>query len=86
MTKRINSAQKFIIGIMKIYQKTLSLDHGWLGRLMPRTRHCRFIPSCSEYSIQAVEKYGILRGGWMGMKRVGRCTPWSQHDHWDPVK
>jgi len=78
--------KKILITIMKIYQKTLSLDHGWLGRLLPYSRHCRFIPTCSEYSIQAVEKYGVVKGGWMGLKRVNRCTPWSKDDHWDPVK
>ncbi len=45
---------------------------------------CRFAPSCSQYSLQAVEAYGLVRGGWMGMKRVGRCHPWHPGGY-DPV-
>ena len=45
---------------------------------------CRFIPTCSEYSLQALRKYGILKGGWLSVKRVARCHPWGGHGH-DPV-
>ena len=38
---------------------------------------CRFTPRCSEYTYQAVTKYGILRGGWLGFRRVIRCHPWA---------
>lgn len=45
---------------------------------------CRFIPSCSEYSIQALRKYGAVKGLWLSVKRVGRCHPW--HDGgYDPL-
>ena len=37
--------------------------------------HCRFIPTCSEYTYEAVEKYGVLKGLWLGFKRVLRCHP-----------
>lgn len=40
--------------------------------------HCRFTPSCSEYMIQALRKYGALRGGWRGLRRLGRCHPFSK--------
>lgn len=36
---------------------------------------CRFVPTCSEYTKQAIEKYGLIRGTWMGMKRISRCRP-----------
>jgi putative membrane protein insertion efficiency factor len=36
---------------------------------------CRFTPSCSEYTLEAVEKYGLMKGSWMGMKRILRCHP-----------
>jgi putative membrane protein insertion efficiency factor len=45
---------------------------------------CRFQPSCSQYMIDAVEKYGAIRGGWLGLKRLLRCHPWGGHGH-DPI-
>jgi putative membrane protein insertion efficiency factor len=46
---------------------------------------CRFEPTCSEYAKQAVEKYGAVRGTWMGLKRILRCQPFCKGGH-DPVK
>jgi len=46
---------------------------------------CRFSPTCSVYFIEAVKKYGPFKGGWMGLKRIGRCHPWGGHGH-DPVE
>jgi len=45
---------------------------------------CRFSPTCSEYTYQAVEKYGVLQGVLMGLKRIFRCHPWAKGGH-DPV-
>lgn len=45
---------------------------------------CRFEPTCSRYFLQAVETHGALRGGWLGLKRIGRCQPWGGHG-FDPV-
>jgi putative membrane protein insertion efficiency factor len=46
---------------------------------------CRFEPTCSEYARQAVEKYGALRGTWMGLRRILRCQPFCKGGH-DPVR
>ena len=46
---------------------------------------CRYIPTCSEYFIQAVEKYGPFRGSWLGMKRILRCNPFHEGGY-DPLK
>lgn len=46
---------------------------------------CRYQPSCSYYMMQAILKWGIFKGTWMGTKRIFRCHPWSKHDPFDPV-
>ena len=45
---------------------------------------CRYTPSCSEYSLEAINKYGAFKGGWLGLKRILRCHPWGGHGY-DPV-
>ena len=45
---------------------------------------CRYFPSCSEYAIDALEMHGIFKGGWLGVRRIGRCHPW-QPGGYDPV-
>ena len=61
--------------IIRIYQKTIS-------RVLPPS--CRFEPSCSVYGYEAVEKYGVLKGGWMAIRRIGRCHPMNPGGY-DPV-
>ncbi|MGF1643184.1 MAG: membrane protein insertion efficiency factor YidD [Thiotrichales bacterium] len=46
--------------------------------------HCRHVPSCSEYMIEALQKHGAARGTWLGLKRIGRCHPWGTSGY-DPV-
>lgn len=64
-----------LLGIIRLYQMTLS-------RALPPT--CRFTPSCSQYSFEAIDRYGALRGGWMAVKRISRCHPFSPGGY-DPV-
>lgn len=46
---------------------------------------CRYIPTCSQYALEAIEKYGAIKGGWLALKRILRCHPFSHHDPYDPV-
>lgn len=48
------------------------------------TNKCRYQPTCSHYMIQAIEEWGIGKGFWLGLKRIGRCHPWGGHG-FDPV-
>ncbi|WP_200757491.1 membrane protein insertion efficiency factor YidD [Effusibacillus dendaii] len=46
----------------------------WISPLKPPS--CRFYPTCSEYAVEAIEKHGLLRGGWLTLIRIGKCAPW----------
>lgn len=74
-----------LLKIIRIYQILFSFDHGIPGKLFPNTRVCRYLPSCSMYTYEAISKYGAIKGSYMGMKRIGRCHPWSRHEQYDPV-
>ncbi len=63
------------IAIIKLYQLIIS---PWLGP------SCRYIPTCSQYAIEALKKYGPLKGLWLTLKRIAKCPPWGGHGH-DPV-
>ena len=58
------------------------LYRGTLGQFMGG--HCRFVPSCSQYAIDAINKYGAVRGSWRAVKRILRCHPWGGHGY-DPA-
>ena len=66
--------KKLALFLIKIYQS--------ISRYTPRV--CRFEPTCSEYTKQAIEKYGVLKGGWLGLKRICRCHPLNEGGY-DPV-
>ena len=61
-------AAKGIVFVVLLYRATLKHVIGG---------QCRFVPTCSEYMLQAVETHGPWRGGWMGLKRIARCNPWG---------
>lgn len=69
--------------VIQLYQKTLSLDHGWLGQ-QTSYRMCNFTPSCSEYTKQAIMKHGLFKGIQLGWKRINRCCPQCAGGY-DPV-
>lgn len=74
----------FVIRLIKIYQKTISFDHGVVKYLYPNG-YCRFKPTCSEYAIQAIEKYGLIKGGVKAFWRILRCNPFNSGGY-DPLK
>jgi len=72
----VNFPKHFTALIIKIYQKTISLDHGIMSFLYPNG-YCRFHPTCSEYARQAILRFGIFKGGFLATHRLLRCHPWS---------
>ncbi len=74
----------FVLKLIKLYQKTLSFDHGPLKSMFPGG-FCRYNPSCSQYTYEAVAKYGVIKGGGKGLWRIMRCNPWAKGGD-DPVK
>ena len=65
----------FGIGLIRIYR----IVFGWLPA------SCRYEPSCSRYTEQAIQKYGLVKGSWLGAKRIARCQPWGGSGY-DPVQ
>lgn len=61
-------------GLIRVYQ--------WLFAWRPSP--CRYVPTCSSYALEAVEVHGFARGGWLAVRRLGRCHPWGSHGA-DPV-
>jgi len=76
--------RRLLVEFIKMYQKTISFDHGFLKIFYPHG-FCRFTPSCSEYGAQAITKYGALKGTLLASWRVLRCNPWSKGGY-DPLK
>lgn len=72
-----NPVKAFVLGLIRLYQKTLSPDHGWYKQNHPYG-YCRFYPSCSEYAHQAVSLHGVAKGSALSASRLLRCHPWSE--------
>ena len=67
--------QRLLLLLVRCYQYAIS------PMLPPR---CRYTPTCSQYAVEALQKHGALKGGWLAAKRIGRCHPWGGSGH-DPV-
>lgn len=68
-----------LLALIRFYRKYLSP--------LKRQPTCRFIPSCSAYAYEAIEKYGARKGTWLALKRLSKCHPFhrGEHDYYDPV-
>lgn len=64
-----------LIKLIKIYQKLPLGSH----------KHCKFIPTCSDYSIEAITRYGSVKGSYLTIKRILRCNPFNKKSGYDPV-
>ena len=64
-----------LLALVKFYRRFIS-------PLLPPS--CRYVPTCSEYALIAIEKYGAAKGGWLAVKRICRCHPWHEGGY-DPV-
>jgi hypothetical protein len=71
--------KKIVIYIIKLYKKFISPLLSFMGV------NCKYNPTCSEYTMQAIQKYGILKGCFLGMKRILRCNPFAKGGY-DPLK
>jgi uncharacterized protein len=77
--------KKITLSFIKIYQKSGIFHSPFFKTVFMTDNVCRFQPTCSHYTYQAVEKYGTAKGLWLGLKRIVRCHPWSKGGL-DPVK
>lgn len=68
--------KNIFLSLIRFYQKHISPAF---------PRRCRYTPTCSQYALEAIQKYGAAKGGFMALRRFLRCHPFSRHDPYDPV-
>lgn len=73
-----------ILASIRFYKKAEFFHGPFFRALFMTDQICRFSPTCSEYTYQAVEKYGSIQGLWLGLKRIIRCHPWNKGGY-DPL-
>ena len=69
-------AKRVLLKLIRFYQRGIS------PFFPPR---CRFTPTCSPYALEAIEKYGVVKGGWLNVKRLARCNPFHHQGPYHPV-
>lgn len=68
--------KRLLLALIRFYRRAIS----------PYTApKCRYIPTCSQYAMEAIEKYGARKGGWLAFRRICRCHPFSKRGPYDPV-
>ena len=77
--------KKIILKLIRFYQKTDKIKSQIFLSLGIPNHQCRFTPTCSNYTYQAIDKYGPIKGLWLGLKRITRCNPWNKGGY-DPLK
>ncbi|MDP3779425.1 MAG: membrane protein insertion efficiency factor YidD [bacterium] len=78
-----NRLAKIVLAGIRLYQKTFSPDHGVVSAIFHVSR-CRFFPTCSDYAIQSLRQYGLVRGTMLSLKRIARCNPMCAGGY-DPI-
>lgn len=73
----MNPAATTLVALIRVYQ--------WLISPILPFNQCRFLPTCSEYAIEALRKHGAWRGSGLAIRRILRCHPYSKHSGFDPV-
>ena len=68
--------KRFLLWLIRFYRASISPNH---------PPCCRFVPTCSQYAQEAVEKYGALKGGYLALRRILRCHPFYRGGRYDPV-
>lgn len=61
--------------VARLFTLLIQAYRRWISPLM--RPHCRYSPSCSEYALEAIARFGAVRGTWLGVKRIARCHPWA---------
>ena len=67
----------------RLFLLLIRFYQGWISPYLPP--RCRFIPTCSQYALEAITKYGAVKGGWLALKRLLRCHPFYRGSFYDPV-
>jgi len=68
--------KKLLLAALRFYRRQISPLH---------PPSCRFIPTCSAYAVEAIEKYGAAKGGWLALRRLLKCHPFHRGEFYDPV-